>query len=53
MHTTKSIKDIGETLISDKYLTFYKIMKYPIPQNMEWFFFEKINDTNPNIKKDS
>ncbi len=52
MHTTKSIKDIGDTLISNKYLNFYKVMKYPIPQNMECFFFEKKNNTNTRFKED-
>ncbi|MFZ2150551.1 MAG: hypothetical protein WAZ12_04450 [Candidatus Absconditicoccaceae bacterium] len=37
----ESVNQIQETLSASKYLVFYKIMKYPIPTNMEYFFFEK------------
>lgn len=47
------IKKLQEILIADKYLIFYKIMKYPIPKRMEYFFFDKkINDNKNEDKKD-
>lgn len=42
----ESVNQIQETLTSSKYLVFYKIMKYPIPTNMEYFFFEKKTNTH-------
>lgn len=47
----ESVNQIKEILWANKYLTFYKIMKYPIPTNMEYFFFEK--KTNINLKNKS
>jgi|GEM_PF-2625031 len=47
----ESVNKIKEILLSNKYLIFYKIMKYPIPQNMEYFFFKK--NIKNNIKDKS
>lgn len=47
------IKKLQETLIADKYLIFYKIMKYPIPKRMEYFFFDKKVNDNKNIGIDN
>jgi hypothetical protein len=44
------VNQIQETLSASKYLVFYKIMKYPIPTNMEYFFFEKKININPREK---
>ena len=43
------VNQIQETLLANRHLIFYKIMKYPVPSNMEYFFFEK--KTNINFKK--
>ncbi|MCF7834673.1 hypothetical protein K9M48_01265 [Candidatus Gracilibacteria bacterium] len=50
----EGIKNLQETLLANKYLLFYKIMKYPIPKNMEYFFFGKKIDQliKPDNKSD-
>ncbi len=42
----ESVNKIKNILSASEYLVFYKIMKYPIPTNMEYFFFEKKIDNN-------
>jgi hypothetical protein len=46
----ESVNQIKEILSATRYLTFYKIMKYPIPINMEYFFFEKKTDIDFKTK---
>jgi hypothetical protein len=48
MESVNKLKDI---FLANKYLIFYKIMKYPVPKNMEYFFFGKKTTKNPNKKE--